>query len=82
MLSHRKINKLTRTTPSGKTLNQIDHILIDRKWNTSILHVRSFRGADSDTDHRLVVAKVRKNLAVSKQAAQKFYCERFNRITY
>ena len=31
-----------------------------------------FRGADCDTDHCLVVAKVKERLAVSKQAAQKF----------
>ena len=38
----------------------------------------SFRGADCDTDHYLVVAKVRERLAVSKQAAQKLDGERFN----
>jgi hypothetical protein len=59
-------------------LSQIDHILIDRRWHSSILDVRSFRGADCDTDHYLVVAKVRERLAVSKQEAQKFDVERFN----
>ena len=34
-------------------------------------------GADYDTDHYLVVAKVREGLAVNKQAAQKFVGERF-----
>jgi hypothetical protein len=52
--------------------------LIDRRWHSSILDVRSFRGADCDTDHYLVVAKVRERLAVSKQPAQKFDVERFN----
>jgi DUF1365 family protein len=35
-------------------------------------------GTDCETDHYLVVAKVREKLAVSKKAAQKFYVKRFN----
>jgi len=64
--------------PDRKTHNHIDHILIDGKWQSNILDVRSFRGADCDTDHYLVVAKVRERLAVSKQVAQKFDGEVFN----
>ena len=45
---------------------------MDRRWHSSVLDVRSFRGSDCDTDHYLVVAKVRERLAVSKQAAQMF----------
>jgi hypothetical protein len=59
----------------GKTHNHIDHILIDRRWHSSKLDVRFFRGADSDTEHYLVVANVRQRLAVTKQAAQQFHVE-------
>ena len=51
---------------------------IDRRWQSSVLDVRSFRGADCDTDHYLVIAKVRERLAVGKQATQKFDRQRFN----
>src|SRR5215469_280456 len=78
MFHHRNIHKYTWTSPDGKTHNQIDHILIDGRRHSGILDVRSFRGADCDTDHYLVVAKLRERLAVHKQAAQKFDGERFN----
>jgi hypothetical protein len=46
--------------------NQIEHVLIDMRWHSSILDVQSFRGADCDTDHYLVVAKIKERLAMSK----------------
>ena len=78
MFPHQNIHKYTWTSPDGKIHNQIDHILINRRQYLSILDVRSFRGADFDTDHYLVDAKVRERLAASKQAAEKFDVERFN----
>jgi len=41
-------------------------------------NVQSFRGADCDTDHCLVIAKVRERLAMGKQASQRFDRQRFN----
>jgi GH43 family beta-xylosidase len=59
MFPHRNIQKYTWTSPDWKTDNYIDHILIDMRWQSSILDVRSFKGADCDTDHCLVVINVR-----------------------
>jgi len=53
-------------------------VLIDRRWHSNILDVRSFRGADCDTDHYLVVAKFRESLAVRKETTQMFDGGRFN----
>jgi hypothetical protein len=41
MLPHRNIQKYIWTSPDGKTHDQIDHILIDRRWHSSILDVPS-----------------------------------------
>jgi hypothetical protein len=78
MFPHCIIHKYTWTSPDGNTHNQFGHILIDRRRHSSVLDVRSFRAADCDTDHYLVVAKVRERLAVSKQGSLKFHMETFN----
>jgi exonuclease III len=75
---HCDIHKHTWTSPDGVTHNQIDHVLIDKIRHSNILDVRSFRGADCDTDHYLVVAKLRERISVSKRARQKCDLERFD----
>jgi hypothetical protein len=39
MLPHQNFHKYNWTAPDGKTHNQIDHILIDRRRHSSILDV-------------------------------------------
>jgi hypothetical protein len=70
MFPYRSIYKYTWTSPDGKTHNQIDHILVDRRRHSNVLDVRSFRAAGCDSDHYLVVAKVRERLAVKKQRSK------------
>jgi hypothetical protein len=75
---HRDIHKHTWTSPDGVSHNQIDHVLIDKRRHSNILDVRSFRGVGCDTDHYLVVAKLRERISVSKLTRQKFYVERYD----
>jgi hypothetical protein len=78
MLPHRNIYKYTWTSPDGKTHDQIDHILVDMRRHSNVLAVRSFRAAQCDTDHDLMVAKVRERLTVNKQRSHRFHTERSN----
>jgi hypothetical protein len=78
MFPYRNIYKYIWMSPDGKAHNQIDHILIVRRRHSSVLDVRSFRAADCDSDHYLVVAKVMERIAVNKQRSQRCDVERFN----
>jgi hypothetical protein len=52
--------------------------MIDRQRHSSILDVQSLRATDCDTDHYLVVVKIRERLAVNKQGSHKFHMKRFS----
>jgi len=60
MLQRRNIHKYIWTNPDGKTHNNIDQILIDGRWNSVLLDVQSFMGAECDTDRFSAVTKDRK----------------------
>ena len=57
IFKHRNIHRQTWTSPDGLTHNEIDHILIDKRKQSSILYIRSFRRPDCDSDHYLLIAK-------------------------
>jgi hypothetical protein len=73
MFPRHNVPKFTWTSPDGKAHNQIDYILIDRRRYASSLDVRIIQGSICDTDHYLVVAKVRERLAASKQTKHRVH---------
>ncbi|KAJ4425580.1 hypothetical protein ANN_27775 [Periplaneta americana] len=75
---HKDMHKYTWTSPDGLTHNQIDHILIDKRRHTSIVDIRTFRGADCNSDHYLVIGELRERLSVSKQVEQQVNITKFN----
>jgi len=58
MFPHHNIHKYTWTSPDGQTHNQTEYVFTDSRQCSGIIDVHSYRGADWDTDHYLVVAKV------------------------
>jgi hypothetical protein len=67
-----------RNVTKGLGIGRIDHILVDRRRQSSIFDVRYFRGVDCDTNHYLVAAKLRERQPVIKRVAQKFDIQRFD----
>lgn len=67
IVPHNNINKTAWVSHGHRTENQIDYICISAKFRRSLLDVRAMRGADSASDHFMVVGKLKLRLKKSMQ---------------
>ncbi|XP_072027692.1 uncharacterized protein [Amphiura filiformis] len=64
---HHKRNLYTWKSPGDRYRNQIDYIMMKRRWKSSVLDAKTYPGADCDTDHILLTAKMRVKPTCTKQ---------------
>ena len=66
---HKTSRKITWHSPDGKTHNQIDYIMVKKRFKTSvhIAKTRSFPGADIGSDHELVMLTFKLHLKRAKK---------------
>ena len=57
----------TWTSPDGMHRNQIDYILIQKRWRSMIKSAKTMPGADCGTDHELLVATIQVKLKKTKK---------------
>ena len=70
----------TWTSPDGQHRNQIDSILCNQRWRSSIQSTKTRPGADCGSDHELLIAKLRLKLKKVGKTARFRYD--LNQISY
>ena len=80
LYNHKDIHKTTWRSPDGQTHNQTDHLLIDARHVSNVMDVRTFRGANIDSDHYLLISKIRSRISNARKTcgscARKFNIEK------
>jgi len=62
---HKTIQMGTWKIPGSTEVNETDHLLVSARHASSIIDIRNSRGANRDSDHYLVRAKVRERIGRS-----------------
>ena len=71
LFPHKSIQEATRISPDLRTENQTVHIAVTEKWRTVLQDIRVKRGADINSNHRLLVGEFRMKLAAKKKTDNK-----------
>ena len=70
--THKTSRKITWHSADGKTCNQIDYIMVKKRFKTSVKidKTRSVPGADIGSDHELVMMTLKLHLKRAKKTMQ------------
>ena len=79
-LQHKR-RPYTWTSPDGQCWNQIDYILCNQRWRSSIQSAKTRLGADSGSDHELLIAKFKLKLMKVGKTTRPFRYD-LNQIPY
>ena len=53
LFPHKDIQKEAWYSAHGRTVNQIDHVLISNRFRGAMTDIRALRGPDIESDHNL-----------------------------
>ncbi|CAH1258964.1 Hypp2118 [Branchiostoma lanceolatum] len=64
---HHARRRYTWQAPGGRYRNQIDYILINRRWSKCVTNSRSYPGLDCGSDHNAVIATLKLRIKRNSQ---------------
>jgi hypothetical protein len=67
MFDHKDIHKMTWKSPDGNTFNQINHLITDARHLPNLMDVRTYRGANVDSGHYLVILNTRSQISNARK---------------
>jgi endonuclease/exonuclease/phosphatase family metal-dependent hydrolase len=66
LFQHKDIQKITWRSPDVHHFSQIDHLLINSRQVSHLMDVRSHRHANIDSDHFLIMSRIRARISNAK----------------
>jgi len=80
LFPHKDIHKITWRSPDVHHFSQIDHHLIDSQHVSHLMDARTHRCASDDSDHFLLVSRIRATISNAKKffgkKDEKYDCEK------
>jgi len=67
MFQHKNVHKPTWTAPDRSFERYIDHMVIDARHMSDLMDIRSYRGGNMDSNHYLVIARMRARISNIKK---------------